>query len=161
MTDRFPLPGIEGAELRFPTPEDARLLGKAFADIDPWRRYQFTAEAIAGFLVCEEHGAPRFAVYRDGTLAGALILRTVWLRGPYLQFLGILPEHQNAGLGGGLLNWFEHTAREAGDRNIWVVTSAFNFRAQRFYERQGFTCVATLSDLIADGLAELLLRKKL
>ena len=37
-------------------------------------------------------GAPRFAVWLGGKLAGAAGLRLNWLRGPYVQFLGVLPD---------------------------------------------------------------------
>lgn len=147
--------------LRPPTSADAKTLAQAFAAIDPWLRYGFTAAAIETFLTNREPNAPCFAVYHGERLAGAAILRTVWLRGPYLQFLGVLPEHQNKGVGGFLLRWLESTARNNSDRNLWVATSSFNDGARRFYERHGFIYVATLPDLIADGIAEILLRKKL
>lgn len=152
---------LTGLELRAPTPDDALALGTAFATIDPWRTYGFTPEEIAGPLSSTDPGALRVAVFRNDTLAGAAILRRTWLRGPYLQFLGILPEHQSSGLGSALLRWFEETARNEGNRNLWVATSSFNKNARRFYERRGFIYVATLEDLITDGISEILFRKKL
>jgi ribosomal protein S18 acetylase RimI-like enzyme len=147
--------------LKLITPLDAVRLGEAFANMDPWQRYGFAPTEIASSLASEEPGAPRYAIFRDGALAGAMLIRTLWLRGPYLQFFGLMPDHQNAGIGSAVLQWFEQTARAGGDRNLWVATSDFNLNARRFYEQHGFQYVATLDDLIQDGAGEILLRKKL
>ena len=83
------------------------------------------------------------------------------LRGPYLQFLGVLPTFQRLGLGRAMLTWFEKEARARGERNLWVATSDFNQNALRFYEHQGFEHAAVLDDLVRDGISEILLRKRL
>ena len=69
-------------------------------------------------------------------LAGAIGVRRNWLRGPYLQFLGILPAFQRRGIGSVALDWFEGEARAAQAQNLWVAASDFNARALAFYERQ-------------------------
>ncbi len=128
--------------------------------MEPWSRYPFSPEALATYFAGGEPHAPRFAVEVGGETAGAIGLRLELLRGPYLQFLGILPAYQRLGLGSLLLQWME---REAGSsaRNLWVCAADFNADAQRFYERHGFTRVALLDDLVQDGRDEVLLRKRL
>lgn len=139
----------------------ARVLGSGFAAIDPWARYNFSGDALAAYLGKTEAGAPRYIIRIDGEIAGAIGIRSAWLRGPYLQFLGILPPYQAQGAGQLVLAWFEGTARAHGERNIWVAASEFNSTALKFYERHGFQRAARLDSLIEDGETEILLRKKL
>lgn len=143
------------------TPADADVLAHALAAIDPWARYAYTPAALNDYLAATEADAPRFSISVDGKLAGAVGVRSNWLRGPYLQFLGILPACQHQGIGARTLIRFESEARAARAQNLWVATSDFNTRALAFYERHGFSRVAVLDGLIGPGAAELLLRKRL
>ncbi|HML29551.1 MAG TPA: GNAT family N-acetyltransferase, partial [Hyphomicrobium sp.] len=129
------------------TPESAEQLGPLLAAIDPWAHYRYTAAALKTFLSAEDDDAPRQEIIVGGTLAGAFSIRRTWLRGPYLQFLGILPPFQNSGVGNAVLSWFEAEGNRLAARNIWVSASEFNTRAVAFYERFGFVRVATLDGL--------------
>ena len=141
--------------------DDGERLGTAFAAIDPWAAYGYPAAALSKFLLAVEPGAPRFALQVGGEVAGAAVIRTAWLRGPYLQFIGVTPAHQNSGLGSAVLDWMEREARAAGERNLWVAVSEINTDAQRLYERHGFIQAARLDDLACDGRTEILMRKRL
>jgi GNAT superfamily N-acetyltransferase len=142
-------------------PGEAEALGAAFAAIDPWASYPYPAAALAAYFANDEPGAPRFSLRAGAGLAGAVGLRIDWLRGPYLQFLGMLPGRQGRGLGKAVLHWIESEARAAAQRNLWVLASDFNAGALRFYEREGFARIAALDALVAEGRAEILLRKRL
>jgi diamine N-acetyltransferase len=139
----------------------AKALGAGFAAIDPWARYPYPASALEAYFVAQEPGAPRYAIGSGGETIGALGLRLNWLRGPYIQFLGMLPGKQSRGLGGRVLGWVEADARNQGARNIWVAASDFNAGAIRFYERHGFTRAADLEGLVRDGKTEVLMRKRI
>ncbi len=142
-------------------PEDAPALGAAFSVIDPWVRYPLTHDALAKFLGTIEPSAPRYLIREGGDAAGTLTVRLNWLGGPYLQFLAVVPTHQKNGIGALALSWFEGAARKEKARNLWVAASDFNAGAIRLYERHGFQRVAVIDSLIADGLDEVLMRKKL
>lgn len=147
--------------LRCITKADAGILGAAFATMEPWRSYPFKAETLAGYFCATEPGAPRRALWAGDRLAGAVGLRLNWLRGPYVQFLGLLEDHQNRRLGSLVLEWIESEAKSRGDRNIFIAASDFNTRALNFYARHGFVLAAPLPDLVSDGKTELLLRKRI
>ncbi len=133
----------------------------------PWqgsprgRRYAYPVSALSAYLGMDEPGAPRFSLRAGDALAGAVGLRLDWLRGPYLQLLGLLPGYQGRGSGAAVLAWIEREARAVSQQNLWVVASDFNSGALRFYERSGFTRVAALEALVAEGRDEILLRKRL
>lgn len=136
----------------------AQTLADQFATMPPWSRYPFSPKALASYLTAHEPGAPRYAIHADGALAGALGLRLSWLRGPYVQFLGILSEQQGHGAGRAVMSQLIADARTSGERNVWVAASSFNADALRFYERLGFTRVALLDGLVQDAIDEVLLR---
>jgi len=141
--------------------ESAEHLGAALAVIDPWAHYRYTGEALTKYFSTNEEDAPRFQILVGDALAGAICIRKNWLRGPYLQLLGVLPAFQKQGIGGAALSWFEAQARSSNAPNIWVVASEFNHRALAFYERFGFARAAMLDGLVSEGTAEILLRKRL
>ena len=143
------------------TRDAAEALGAAFSQIDPWVRYPFSKSALGAHLGAIEPGAPRYVVRTGDTACGAVGLRLNWLSGPYLQFLGILPGFQGQGLGSLVLSWLDAAALTHGARNVWVAASDFNTGAIRLYERHGFKRVAVIESLVADGVNEVLLRKRL
>jgi ribosomal protein S18 acetylase RimI-like enzyme len=87
-------------------------------------------------------------------------IRYPWLYGPYLAMLAVFPAYQRAGIGSAILQWIEGEAK-ATSANVWACVSSFNIRAGSFYERHGYQQVGTLEDLLQDGFAERLLRKRL
>jgi GNAT superfamily N-acetyltransferase len=142
-------------------PREAEALGPALAGIDPWATHAYAAQALSAYLGKDEPGAPRFALRAGDSLAGAVGLRLDWLKGPYLQLLGLLPGYQGCGFGAAVLTWMQREACAVSERNLWVAASDFNSGALRFYERHGFVRVAALEGLVAEGRSEILLRKRL
>jgi ribosomal protein S18 acetylase RimI-like enzyme len=139
---------------------DAIELGGTFAKLEPWRSYGSTAAGMAEFLSTREAGAQRFGICCDKRLAGAMCLRPNWLRGPYLQFLALLPEAQKQGIGACVLHWLEAEAAAAGGRHVWIMVADSNSGALRFYEHHGYEVSAAVPDVVKDGMTELLLRKR-
>ena len=143
------------------TPEAAQLLGTELAAIDPWARAGYTGERLASFFAQSEHAVSRYRMMLSGSLTGVLVVRHNWLHGPYLHFIGLLPQFHGQGIGGIVLAWFEAEARRASRRNLWLCVSSYNVAARRLYERHGFRLAAELDDLVIDGFDELLMRKRL
>ncbi len=141
--------------------EDVGSLAAAFADMEPWRSYPFSPASLMSYLGGQEPGAPRMALRLGARTVGVIGLRLQWLRGPYVQFLGLLREAQGAGLGRLALDYVEAEARRGSERNVWVAVSDFNRRARVFYERAGYEVAAELPGLVMEGRAEILMRKRL
>jgi [ribosomal protein S18]-alanine N-acetyltransferase len=142
------------------TSSAADALGRQVAAIGPWAHYGLDAGRITAALQSRDDGAVRYQIECGSELAGAVIIHSPWLAGPYLQMLAVLPTHQNRGIGATILVWFEAQARDHF-RNLWLCVSAFNGQAQRLYRARGFERVATLEALLRDGDDELLMRKRL
>lgn len=139
----------------------AEELAAQFAALDPWAAYGYPASSLAAYLAHVEAGAPRFAIYSRSAIVGVAGLRLAWLKGPYLQFLGVLPGHQGKGIGQSVLAWLDEEARAGLGPNIWVCVSEINTGALALYERHGFARVTALEDLVRDGRTEILLRKRM
>lgn len=133
-------------------------LGAQIATFGPWAHYGFDgrqmAESLKGRAVVTYH------IDCGGEVAGAVVISPLWLVGPYLRMLAILPRFQSAGIGARVLAWFEAEA-PATVRSLWLCVSGFNVDAQRFYEAHGFRRVAVIDDMVRDGDDELLMRKRL
>ncbi len=141
-------------------PGEPERLGAAFAAMNPWAAYRLPAESLARFMAAEEHDCVRLAIRLDGQICGAVVVRFPWLHGPYLQFLGLLECRQGLGLGKAVLEWMAAEA-PAGTRNLWLCVSAMNERARAFYQRNGYEVVATIPELAADDIDEILMRRRL
>ena len=148
-------------QLRFPNPEDAELLASVLSKIEPWKTLNSTADGLKKGFFHQDSSTHTYAVILDDEPVGIISIRYPWLLGPYLGFLGIVPQAQGRGLGKVLMNWLEETAKEHSARNIFICVSDFNKEAQNFYQSCGYEKVAHLDGLIVDQHAELLLRKRL
>ncbi len=142
-------------------PYEAGQVGVMLASMDPWARYPVSAAELTSFFAGTELGAPRFAVRVNGTLEGAIAVKTNWFRGPYIQTFALSRNLQGHGIGSAIMVFIESQARSIGDRNLWVAVSDFNTGAQRFYERHGYRRVADIAGLLRDDRTEILMRKPL
>lgn len=136
-------------------------LGRAFAAMDPWLTYTYDPTQLARYFATVEPDAPRLAVRLGDDLAGVVVIRANWLRGPYLQFLGVLPAFQGRGIGSAVVAWLVAEAGATGASNVFVCVSDFNAGARRLYGAHGFAEAGQLADFIAPGHTELLLRRPL
>ncbi len=146
--------------VRLPVSE-ATHLGEAFAAIDPWASYPYPASGLATYFSQGDHSAPMLAIQMAERTVGVVGLRLNWMRGPYLQFLGVLPAYQSLGLGAMALSWVDAQTRLAEQRNVFVAASDFNAAALRFYERHDFKRIGILKGLVREDRDEILLHKKL
>ena len=143
---------------------DARLhaeaLGMLLAGIDPWKFFGRTAAELAARFSRDDPSAGRFAVLLEGEIVGAVIVRYPFLRGAYLETLGLSETARGHGIGRAVIDWMaEEIAGEA--TNLWLCVTEWNVAARAVYERLGFVAVAPLPDLVADGTNEIFMRKRL
>lgn len=136
-------------------------LGQACATMDPWRRYGIAADRLTAGFASTDDTAARYQVQIDNGVAGVMIIAHPWLLGPYLQFIAVLPAYQHRGVGRTLLAWFERQARQSSQRNMWLCVTGFNDKARAVYRADGWEQVALIPDLVATGVDEVLMRKRL
>jgi GNAT superfamily N-acetyltransferase len=134
--------------------KDAESIAAACVGFDPYLALGYRAETLAAYLTRPDPALARYAIVRDGTLAGALALRKPWLRGPLIEMLALLPGAQGKGLGSQII---ERCKAEAG-KNLWATVSGFHQPARRFYAKAGFEEICALPGIVAEDQDEILLR---
>ena len=139
---------------------DAELLSIAFANSDPWQTLGVSANNLKTYLLRDDAHLRRYVIKVEDKTAGMLCLRYPWLRGAYIELLGLLPDYRNHGIGTELLDWLEQETKTYSS-NLWLAASEFNHAALHFYQRHGFQQVGTLEGLVHPDYNELLLRKRL
>jgi diamine N-acetyltransferase len=155
-----PQENLDGCQLTSPiTQEQALAIGATLAVSEPWLSLKFSATALANYLMRDDPALRRYAVSIEGQLAGVICIRTPWLRGPYIELLGLFPDARGKGIGKQLLHWAESEARRES-KNLWVIASSFNQQALSLYEGFGFTRVGTIPGLVLAEQDEILLRKR-
>jgi ribosomal protein S18 acetylase RimI-like enzyme len=146
--------------LRPMTGAAADVLAPQVTAIGPWAHYGLEPSRISAAFKSRDDGAARYQIECGADLAGAVVILSPWMAGPYLQMLAVLPAHQSRGIGARFLGWYEAEAR-GHFRNLWLCVSAYNTEAQRLYRAHGFERVATLEALLREGDDEVLMRKRL
>lgn len=148
-------------QLRHVTKKDAKFLSVELASIDPWKTLGSTREEFEQGFQSQTNSTNTYAVIFEDNPVGVISVRYPWLLGPYLGFLGIIPQAQGKGIGKTLMNWLAETAHKHSARNIFICVSEFNHDAQAFYRACGYEKVANLEGLILDEYDEFLMRKRL
>ena len=155
--DEYCLSGCRLVRLRA---EDARPVADMLAGMSPWLDLSYSAIQLENYLSAHDPSLHRYAVMVEAMVAGVVAVRYPWLRGSYLELIGLCTNQQGRGLGTAILQWMERET-ETLALNCWVLVSSFNESARRFYLRQGFREITTLEALVSRHSHELLLRKVL
>lgn len=142
------------------TLEQAQTLAKQLSDILPWSELALGEESLLAHFKRDDPALSRFSIHLGETLIGAISIREPWLKGPYLELLGLLPSVQRQGLGAELMRWFEHQAPDAS-RSLWLLCSDFNVEANKFYQNQGYQKTCEIKSLYEEGFDDFLMRKRL
>ncbi len=135
-------------------------LGALLAGMDPWQAQGRSADEMARRFSRNDPSAGRFAILRDDTVIGAVIIRYPFLRGAYLETLGLNAEARGLGIGRAILDWMAREI-EGEAQNLWLCVTDWNEAARGFYRRMGFVEVAPLPDLSIAGMTEIFMRKQL
>jgi ribosomal protein S18 acetylase RimI-like enzyme len=100
-------------------------------------------------------------VARDGAVPfGFLLLAPYGLAGaPYIACIAVAEAARGRGLGTQMLHWAER--RYADRRNVFLLVSSFNTRAQQLYLRHGYEQVGEIPGYVVPGYSELIYRKRL
>lgn len=138
--------------------EQAQAVAKMLAISEPWVSLNFSATALANYLTRDDAALRRYLISVDDNLAGVICVRSPWLRGPYIELLGLSPDYRGQGIGKQVLAWAETEARREA-KNLWVVTSSFNHQALNFYQSLGFSPIGPIQGLVTPEHDEILLRK--
>ncbi len=149
---------LANCELRPLEAADALVIAEVLSRMPPWRTLGYYAEHLGRFLLHDDPGFFRYAIMAHNDKIGAVCVRQPWLKGSYLELLGIFEPFQGMGVGREVIAWMERCTRPAA-KNLWALVSDFNSNARAFYRKMGFVEAASLPGLVKPGRAEILIRK--
>ncbi len=138
--------------------ENIQTLAIMLANNDPWLTLNVSAKTLENYFIRDDFGLYRYLVQVENEIAGIICIRYPWLRGPYIELLGLEPKYRGLGIGKQILEWVERQARFES-KNLWVVASSFNHKALQFYQRQGFYKIGSINGLVCPKYDEILFRK--
>jgi GNAT superfamily N-acetyltransferase len=104
--------------------EEASLFGILLAGMEPWRTLGYSAAALQRYLLRPDATLYRHAVVIQGEISGVVCVRYPWLRGAYLELIGLTAAQQGLGIGREILSWIEAEARRE-THNVWVLDVCF------------------------------------
>jgi diamine N-acetyltransferase len=141
-------------------PESAGVIAEALVCTDPWKRLGYRESGLLAYLTRQDPALARYRIMHGQNLSGVVCIRYPWLRGPFLELIGVLDGFQGLGLGKAILEWMEKEASGVSP-NLWTTVSSFNHRAAAFYLRHGFMEATILKDFLKHGEDEILLKKRI
>lgn len=98
-----------------------------------------TELVVAHGSVYFPHNLPGFAALEGETIVG---LVTYCSTGEVCEIVSLDSLRPNGGLGTALIEAVKETARQAGCKRLWLITTNDNLNALRFYQKRGFQLVA-------------------
>ena len=140
------------------TNEQALAVAEMLSVSEPWLSLKFSVTSLASYLIRDDSSLRRYVISVDDNLAGIICVRYPWLRGPYIELLGLFPNCRGKGIGKQVMAWAETEARREA-KNLWVLTSSFNHQALNFYQGLGFYPIGPIQGLVTPEHDEILLRK--
>lgn len=140
-------------------PADIEPVNDFLATHYPWTEYEesFTLEPET----LKDAGDAVVATV-DGAFAGFAwwLQRGAFGRSGYVKLIGAHRNHRSEGVGTALMDAAETALFDtAGRRDVFLLVSAFNDGARRFYERRGYEEVGTIEEYVEAGIDEVLMRK--
>lgn len=133
-------------------------IANQLAQQEPWHTLAYTSDVLYRYLASSCQASMCFAVMREGEIAGVVCVCFPWLRGVYLELIGLFPQAQGQGIGRAVCDWLEQEISNHTD-NIWTLVSSFNLPARRFYSNCHFMEIGILKDFIRPGYDEILMRR--
>jgi ribosomal protein S18 acetylase RimI-like enzyme len=150
---------LGGLQIRpLETEAEAAACARLMCSSEPWVTLGRTYEASLEKL--RDETRERYVAFRDGELAGFLVLDMRGAFAGYIQTVCVAPAHRREGIGTRLIEFAEERIfRESP--NVFLCVSSFNFLARKLYEKMGYKLVGALMDYKVRGHDELLFRKSL
>jgi ribosomal-protein-alanine N-acetyltransferase len=138
--------------------DDYAWCAELMASSEPWISLGRNLEGAHAAL--HRPGTRLFVARDSGQLVGFLLLADYGFAGsPYVASIAVAPDLRGRGIGAEMLRWVEQLY--AHRRDLFLLVSSFNTRAQKLYFSLGYEQAGELPDYVVPGYSELILRKRL
>jgi ribosomal-protein-alanine N-acetyltransferase len=105
-------------------------------------------------------GSEVAVAHRRGTVVGFVryLPSGTFAHSGYVWVVAVAPSEQGRGVGASLLEYAERRILGRA-RDVFLLVSHFNRRAQAFYRRNGYTKVGEIRNYVVPGITEYIYRK--
>ena len=142
-------------------PADVEACAAIMSGLPLWRAYGVTIEDARATFAAALRGAARVQVAEDEARVVGFVeylARGTFGHSGYVWAIGVAAGAQGRGIGTLLMDAAETEIFKAGP-NVFLLVTASNAGAQRFYERRGYRRVGELPDYVRPRLTEIVYRK--
>jgi ribosomal protein S18 acetylase RimI-like enzyme len=140
--------------------DELEAAAQCIASGEIFSRYGLTLESTAE-LLARTRGELVVARLRAETVGVAIYWTDGTMPAPaYLRLLAVRDGARGEGIGAALLRYVEEQVARCRP-DLFLCCSTTNVGARRFYERHGYQAVGILTDLVVQGIDEVLYRKVL
>jgi len=142
-------------------PADVEACAAIMSELPLWREYGVTIERAREAFAAALRGAAKVQVAEDEARVVGFVeylVRGTFGHSGYVWAIGVAANAQGRGTGALLMDAAEAEIFKSGP-NVFLLVTASNSGAQRFYERRGYRRVGELSDFVRPRLTEIVYRK--
>jgi len=141
---------------------DVDACASMMVDLPLYARYGVTRDGARALFDRALAGDSRALVAEDAGVLGFVVysLHGTFDHSGYVRAIGVASGAQRRGVGGRLMEAAEREILSRGP-NVFLLVSADNADARRFYERRGYREVGEIPDYARAGITEVLYRKTL
>jgi len=144
--------------------EDAEACAAIILGTPLWEHYGIATEEAARATLADvfDGTCSGLVAEEDGRIAGFVVYTAegTFVHSGYVRTVAVAPEARHRGVGRRLMDAAEGEIFNHGP-NVFLLVSAWNASAQRFYEVRGYRRVGEIADYVQRGITEVLYRKTL
>ncbi len=159
--ERDPHDGFALIRIRVLRAHDIPACGAIVGSDALWQRYGISARKARQLIRDARRRRERlYVATADGQVVGFIwfLLHGTFAHSGYIRWIVVASSARGKGVGTKLMAFAETQILRAGP-NVFLLVSAFNRLAQRFYWRRGYQPIGRLADYVAPGITEVLYRK--
>jgi ribosomal protein S18 acetylase RimI-like enzyme len=135
---------------------EASVCARFMAVSEPWLTLGYPEERVLRRLT--DPAREVHVAEIENQIVGVLMLNLTGPLSGYIQTIAVHPDWRNHGLGTRLMRFAEERIFRQSP-NVFLCVTAFNTRAQKFYERLGYRQAGELENYLQQGHTEILMRK--
>jgi len=142
--------------------DEIEALAELHAGHDLFRRYGLTTATLAATLRSAlARGEHLLVAEADGATVGFAwwVAAGAFARSPYLRLIVVAAARSGGGIGARLMDAVEGAAFAVAT-DVFLLVTADNAGARRFYAGRGFEPIGTVHDYVAPGVDEVIMRKR-
>lgn len=120
----------------------------------PWTAFGLKKEGARKFF-CDRLGKKLvYVATQEEEVCGFITIKRNILYANYIRRIVVREKSRSKGIGGYLVEFIEEMTFSSGLPNVFLVTTTVNEGAVKFYKKNSYKIIGTISDFVEEGLDE-------